>query len=186
MFCPECGTQNPDTAKFCVRCGYQNPIAGGAVGSPMSHPVMVAAPASSGSKLPWVLGVVALLVITGLVGFIALRGSRVSNQEDNPTPRARNSANSSNSTPNAAAPTVSSPATTSPAGNSSVATSSPAPSSPTPNPTATPAPKVAKKPVDCDKKCYQVYDQCMADYRQHPDPETICRGRQTICLSKCQ
>jgi hypothetical protein len=23
MFCPECGNQNPDTAKFCIKCGYQ-------------------------------------------------------------------------------------------------------------------------------------------------------------------
>lgn len=23
MYCPECGNQNPDTAKFCIKCGYQ-------------------------------------------------------------------------------------------------------------------------------------------------------------------
>lgn len=23
MFCPECGNQNPDSAKFCMKCGYQ-------------------------------------------------------------------------------------------------------------------------------------------------------------------
>jgi len=62
------------------------------------------------------------------------------------------------------------------------------PSASTSGPTTAAAPKPAapkKNPVNCDKKCYGVYDQCMADYRQHPDPETICRGRQTTCLSKC-
>lgn len=184
MFCPECGNQNPDTAKFCVRCGYQTPIAGGAAGSPMPPQAVASVPAISGSKLPWLFGGVALLVIAGLIGFIVLRGSGASNQDENPTPRARNTSNTTNTTTNAAAP-VSTPSASSPSSNSNVATTSPTPSQPTTNSTSQSAPKAAKKPVNCDKKCYQVYDQCLADYRQFPDPETICRGRQTTCLSKC-
>ena len=184
MFCPECGTQNPDATKFCVRCGAQNPVAGGAAGGPMP-PQMAASAPSSGSKLPWVLSGVALLVIAGLVGFIVVRGTNSSNQDENPAPRARNTANSSNTTPNAATPAVNSSMPTSPVSNTSNATSGPTTSQPTADPVAKPATKAAKKPVDCDKKCYQVYDQCMADYRQFADNETICRGRQTTCLSKC-
>ncbi|MBK6748995.1 MAG: zinc-ribbon domain-containing protein [Acidobacteria bacterium] len=63
MFCPECGTQNPDTAKFCVSCGLQTPLAGGARPQP--------APVRSGSKgLVIGGGLLALLVIGGLVAFI--------------------------------------------------------------------------------------------------------------------
>ncbi|MGB2753165.1 MAG: zinc-ribbon domain-containing protein, partial [Pyrinomonadaceae bacterium] len=86
MFCPECGTQNPDTAKFCVRCGYQNPTAGG--GAPMPAQMAATAPANSGSKLPWVFGALALLVIAGLIGFMLYRNnSNASAGEGSPTPR---------------------------------------------------------------------------------------------------
>lgn len=56
------------------------------------------------------------------------------------------------------------------------------PTSPVSN--AQPAP-AAKKTVDCDKKCFTVYDRCMAEYRQFPDVDTICQGKQTTCLSGC-
>jgi hypothetical protein len=189
MFCPECGTQNPDTAKFCVRCGFQTPMAGGMAGTPMppQMPQMpAAAPASSGSKLPWAVGGVALIVIAGLVGFIVMRGANSSAQDENPTPRARNTANLTNTAPNAAAPGANSPAAVPPVSNTAVTASNTSTSQPATSPTATPASKAAKKPVDCDKKCYQVYDQCMADYRQNPDPESICRAKQQSCLIKCQ
>jgi hypothetical protein len=63
------------------------------------------------------------------------------------------------------------------------------PSASTSGQTTAAAPKPAapkKNPVNCDKKCYNVYDQCMADYRQNPDPESICRAKQQSCLINCQ
>lgn len=70
------------------------------------------------------------------------------------------------------------PAAQAPAQNTNVQS----PTSPVSN--AQPAPAV-KKTVDCDKKCFTVYDRCTAEYRQFPDVETICRGKQTTCLSGC-
>lgn len=180
MFCPECGTNNLDTAKFCVSCGYQT-MAAGRAGAPMPPQMVAAAPASSGSKLPWVLAGVALLVIAGLVGFIVLRGMNSSSQDEAPTPRNRNTAIATSSQ---TAPVSTAPSSAASAPGPTAAAVSPTPSLPTATPTPA-APKVVKK-VDCDKKCYQVYDQCMADYRQNPDPESICRARQQSCLIKCQ
>jgi len=180
MFCPECGTNNLDTAKFCVSCGYQT-LAGGVVRAPIAPQVATAAPASSGSKLPWVIAGVALLVIAGLVGFIVMRGMNSTTQDETPTPRNRNASNTA-VTASPAAPVTSAPTSASSAPSPSTATASPTPSRPAVTPAA---PKVVKK-VDCDKKCYQVYDQCMADYRQNPDPESICRARQQSCLINCQ
>lgn len=180
MFCPECGTQNPDHAKFCISCGYQNRQSGGG-GMP---PQQFAAAASGGSKTNYLLGaggVLALLVIAGLVSFILLRGSSASDQDGAPTPRAKNTANTSNTS---ASNTQATSNTTSVSNTTAAApTSTPTVVSSQPAPQATAKP--VKKPVDCDGKCYRVYDQCMADYRQHADPETICRGRQTSCLAKC-
>lgn len=280
MFCPECGTQNPDTAKFCVRCGYQNQMAGGAAGAPMPPQMVASAPASSGSKLPWVFGGLALLVIAGLIGFMLYRNnSSASAGEGNPTPRPRNTANTVADVPAASNSTNSKPAvpnsdlaevekkaqafvgkwvtqvgkdtftvtygspskqgdtfvilaTASQKGKADVASTiifsrdewikeidntgketkfkaDPSadgsrmainlsdglamtfvkvdPNAQTSGPTTSSAPKpAAKNPVNCDKKCYQVYDQCMADYRQNPDPESICRAKQQSCLIKCQ
>lgn len=182
MFCPECGTSNLDTAKFCVSCGYQT-MAAGRAGAPMP-PQMAAAPASSGSKLPWVLAGIAFLVIAGLVGFIVLRGMNSTSQDEAPTPRNRNTSNTA-STSSPSVPVTSAPTSASAATPTTAATS-PTPSQPAATPTVQAAPKIVKKPVDCDKKCYQVYDQCMADYRQNADPESICRARQQSCLIKCQ
>lgn len=180
MFCPECGTNNLDTAKFCVSCGYQT-MAGGATPASMPPRMAAAVPASSGSKLPWVLAGVAFLVIAGLVGFIVMRGMNSTAQDETPTPRNRNTSNTA-TTASPAAPVTSAPTAAPSASSPTTAAASPTPS----RPAATPAaPKVVKK-VDCDKKCYQVYDQCMADYRQNPDPESICRARQQTCLINCQ
>ena len=67
MFCPECGAQNADHAKFCITCGYQTRQSGGGGGMP---PQQFATSASGGSKTNYLLGgvgVLALLVIAGLV-----------------------------------------------------------------------------------------------------------------------
>ena len=178
MFCPECGTQNPDTAKFCVSCGYQTPLAGGT----RPQPAAAAVPVRSGSKgLVIGGGLLALLVIGGLVAFIFLRGSNSENNEAAPTPRAKTASNSS---------TAASPAT--PMVSSVPSASSPAAAAPTSTPdvpvaatTPPPAPKPTKKPVNCNKKCVQVFDRCMAEYGQIDDVEMICSGKRDSCLSKC-
>lgn len=43
----------------------------------------------------------------------------------------------------------------------------------------------AAKPLNCDKKCNTVYDQCMADFRQFGDVEQICKGKETTCIKNC-
>lgn len=182
MFCPECGTQNPDNAKFCISCGFQTRQASGAAGSPPPQQFIASAPASSKTNYGLaIVGVLALIVIGGLVSFILFRGSIASNQEPLPTPRVKTASNASN----AAAGNTQPAGNTASSSNAVAAAPGSTPAVVTASPTAQPTTKAVKKPVDCDRKCYQVYDQCMADYRQHPDPETICRGRQTTCLAKC-
>lgn len=186
MFCPECGTQNPDSAKFCISCGNQTIHPGGAVGGHRPHQVAGSMPGRSGPNYGLIIGGgLAFIVIVGLVSFIVFRGSAGSNQDGSPTPRAKNIPNTSNASASDAPAATNTSNGSLPVSNSSVAGTNSATPVPPVNPTPPPTVKATKKPIDCDKKCYQVYDQCMADYRQHPDPETICRGRQTTCLSKC-
>ncbi len=282
MFCPECGTQNIDTARFCVSCGYQNPLAGGAAGgAPPPQAVGYSTARSGPNYALFIAGGLGFVIIAGLVGFMLYRNnSNASADEGNPTPRPRIASNSVASAPAASNPTSSQPAapnsdltdvekkaqafvgkwetqlgkdtftitygTPNKQGDAFVVPATLSqkgkqdqsstlivsrdewikeidntgkelklkaelsadgsrmainltdgvamtlvkidPSASTSGPTTASAPKPAapkKNPVNCDKKCYNVYDQCMADYRQHPDPETICRGRQTTCLSKC-
>lgn len=53
MFCPECGNQNPDTAKFCIKCGYnysQTPNAASSAETIRQVERLVETPASSASN----------------------------------------------------------------------------------------------------------------------------------------
>lgn len=248
-------------------------------GAPMPAQMATTAPANSGSKLPWVFGALALLVIAGLIGFMLYRNnSNASAGEGNPTPRPRNTANTAADVPAASNSTSSKPAapnsdlaevekkaqafvgkwvtqvgkdtftitygvpskqgdtfvilaTASQKGKADIASTiifsrdewikeidnagkenkfkaDPSadgsrmainftdglamtfvkvdPTAQTSGPTTSSAPKpAAKNPANCDKKCYQVYDQCMADYRQNEDVENICRAKQSSCLGKC-
>lgn len=283
MFCPECGTQNPDPMRFCVSCGYQNPLAGGAAGGAAPPQAVGYAPAKSGPNYAlFIAGGLGLVVIAGLIGFILFRNnSNASTDEGNPTPRPRVASNTVASAPAASNPTSSQPASPSsdlsdvekkaqafvgkwvtqigkdtvtitygtpnkqgdafvvpatlsqkgkPDQSSTLIVSRDEwikeidntgkefklkaelsadgsrmainltdgvamtlvkmdPSATTSGPTTAAAPQPAapkKKPVNCDNKCYRVYDQCMADYRQNPDPESICRAKQQSCLINCQ
>ena len=161
--------------RFCVSCGYQNPLAGGAGSARMA-----AAPASNSKPSYLVIfsGVLALLVIAGLVGFIVLRGSGSSAQDDAPAPRAKTVANTSAAASPVAPTTASAPSASAPTATATPAVAAAAPVPPT-------APKATPKPVNCDKKCYKVYDSCMAEYRQFEDVENICRGKQSACLGRC-
>ncbi len=283
MFCPECGTQNPDPMRFCVSCGYQNPLAGGATGGAPPPQAVGYSPARSGPNYAmFIAGGLGFVVIAGLIGFFLYRNnSNASAGEGSPTPRPRIASNTVASAPAASNPTSSQPA----APNSDLADvekkaqafvgtwavqigpdtfnityGSPSrqgdtfvinatmsqkgkqtqsstlifsrdewikeidntgkelklkadlaadgsrmainltdgmamtlikvdPNAPTSGQTTASGTKPAapkKKPVNCDNKCYRVYDQCMADYRQNPDPESICRARQQTCLINCQ
>lgn len=49
MFCPKCGTENKDTARFCKNCGQPLP--------------RKARPAHAPKKMPWLIGILALAMV---------------------------------------------------------------------------------------------------------------------------
>lgn len=112
MYCPECGHQNPDTAKFCIECGYQYTRAPDRQTHPYTPPTIeqtpgsgqrpslstpssqdVSRPRSSGKKFfvgltVAILLVGMLLVVVGIIVFIVYQGQQ---------PRSGNSSSGSSS-----------------------------------------------------------------------------------------
>jgi len=137
MFCPECGNQIPDSAKFCNSCGYQTTQASGAAGR--SQQVIDSASGKSRSNYLWfVIGGMGLLIIAGLVSFMLFRGSATSS-ENSPTARVKITPNTTMASPSEVAQAsntsnVASPIENSPPSNIDVATPSPKPSASTPKP----------------------------------------------------
>jgi len=77
MFCPECGNQNPDTAKFCIKCGYNYSHLSSSVSSPppqLPLPQRTSAKTSNNS-LPIVAVIVSVLLlgVFGVVAFVVFQ-----------------------------------------------------------------------------------------------------------------
>ena len=75
MFCPSCGTRNPDTANFCLKCGTQLPVSanrGIAAVSPAESGMVTVAPQQRYAGF-WIRFFAALVdaVIVGILQLIA-------------------------------------------------------------------------------------------------------------------
>jgi len=68
MFCPKCGQQNPDEAKFCGKCGATVSIAA----APPPQPAYSAPGVSSGAVSPMLKnGMIIASIILPIVGIVA-------------------------------------------------------------------------------------------------------------------
>lgn len=81
MFCPQCGHQNPDAAKFCMQCGYN--YTGGSSHYPSSAPPQQAPQiiVKRGGGLALVLLLI-VLVVGGLGVFLLLNSGILVRQKD--------------------------------------------------------------------------------------------------------
>ena len=69
MFCPKCGAENKDTARFCKHCGQPLP--------------RKARPALAPEKMPWLVGILALAIVCVVAGVVIYP-----RLESTPSPRA--------------------------------------------------------------------------------------------------
>ena len=89
MYCPECGHQNPDAAKFCMSCGHRFDPSG--VPSVASHargavpqggqPAPTVIVQKKGSALPAVI-LLLLLALGGVAVFLYATNSEIVRQKD--------------------------------------------------------------------------------------------------------
>jgi hypothetical protein len=86
MYCPECGHQNPDTAKFCISCGYRyDPASSVAIPAPSSIKTQPSRPTIVVQKKGRVVPLLILLLLVagaGVVVFIYATGNEVVRQKD--------------------------------------------------------------------------------------------------------
>ena len=75
MFCPQCGTEVPEDARFCMKCGHVlGAVAPAPAAAPAPAPAVVPAPVAetkSSGPNKWGLKLVGLLVLIGLVWIVA-------------------------------------------------------------------------------------------------------------------
>lgn len=74
MFCPECGNQNPDTARFCMKCGYNysQPI------SSVNSSQILPSPNNSATKnAATPTSILSVLLLLGFFGILAFAGFQI-------------------------------------------------------------------------------------------------------------
>ena len=71
MFCPKCGAENKDMARFCKNCGQPVP--------------RTARPARAPKKMPWLIGILALAMLCVIAGVVIY--ARLKPEKTIPTPR---------------------------------------------------------------------------------------------------
>jgi hypothetical protein len=89
MYCPECGHQNPDTAKFCMSCGHRFDLSGVPLAASHSYgtapqgvqPAPTVIVQKKGSALPAVI-LLLLLAVGGVAVYLFATNSEIVRQKD--------------------------------------------------------------------------------------------------------